>query len=203
MNQRTRPNFKLILCDPNRQLCDEFNKHFQFPDVEVVCDVFQNTQFDCVVSAANSFGLMDGGIDGAIIDHFGLPLQAKVQRAIIREYACEQPVGTSMLVSVDGTLPVKYVAHTPTMRVPMDIDGTDNAYQAMKAMLLAVQKHNEMTHDIETVVCCGLGTLSGKLPPAKAARQMALAYAYFILPRPDLLSWTYAVEMTQAIVSSK
>lgn len=203
MNQHTIPNFKLVLCDPNRGLCDELEKYFQFPDVEVVCDVFQNIEFDCVVSAANSFGLMDGGIDGAIIDHFGLQLQTKVQRAIIRDYAGEQPVGTSMVLSVDGTYPVKYVAHTPTMRIPASIDGTENAYLAMKAVLMAVQKHNLVTHDIHRVVCCGLGTLTGGLSHKKAAQQMALAYAYFILPRPERLSWSYAVEVSQQIASSK
>ncbi len=202
MNQYATPNFKLILCDPNRQLCEELEKHFKFPDVEVVCDLFQNTEFDCVVSAANSFGLMDGGIDGAIIDHFGLELQEKIQKAIIKEYAGEQPIGTSMIVSVEGTFPTKYVAHTPTMRVPASIDGTDNAYLAMKAMLMAVQKHNLLAHDIQNVVCCGLGTLTGGLSPQKAAQQMALAYAYFVLPRPTKLSWPYAVEISQQIAST-
>jgi len=199
------PNFKLILCDPNIALCQEFEKYFKFPEVEVVCGVFQHTDFDCVVSAANSFGLMDGGIDGAIIDHFGLALQAEVQRRIIHEYAGEQPVGTCMLVPATRAGVQKWVAHTPTMRVPKDINGTENVYQAMKAMLMAVQKHNENNpgSHIGTVVCCGLGTLSGSMPLEKAARQMALAYAYFVLPRPQRLDWTYAVETARQIESSK
>lgn len=126
----------------------------------------------------------------------------KIQRAIIKEYAGEQPIGTSMIVSVDGTYPVKYVAHTPTMRIPVSIDGTDNAYLAMKAMLMAVQRHNLVTHDIERVACCGLGTLTGGLSLKKAAQQMALAYAYFVLPRPTKLSWPYAVEISQQIAST-
>lgn len=197
------PSFKLILCDPNRALCEEFENWFKFPDVEIVCDVFQNTKFDCVVSAANSFGLMDGGIDGAIIDYYGLGLQSEVQRRIIKEYAGEQPVGTSMLVPVIRNGRMNFVAHTPTMRVPSNIDGTDNAYLAMKAMLTAVQLHNATHNDIGSVVCCGLGALSGGLPLDKVARQMALAYAHFILPRPDKLDWTYAVEIARAVESSK
>ena len=171
--------------------------------MEVVCDVFQNVHFDCVVSAANSFGLMDGGIDGVIIDHYGLALQDEVQRRILDEYAGEQPVGTCLLVPARRGGLLQYVAHTPTMRIPMDLEGTENVYQAMRAMLIRVQKHNEVHHDIGTVSCCGLGALSGKLPLEKVAKQMALAYAYFILPCPSKLSWDYAVEVSRQIESSK
>lgn len=77
--------FRLILVDPNPGLCNAFRKYFaELPDVEVVNDYFENLpEFDCMVSAANSFGLMDGGVDLAIIRYFGLDLQAKVQRRII------------------------------------------------------------------------------------------------------------------------
>jgi O-acetyl-ADP-ribose deacetylase (regulator of RNase III) len=43
-------------------------------------------KFDCIVSAANSFGLMDGGIDYAISTFFGWDLQRRVQKVIIEEY---------------------------------------------------------------------------------------------------------------------
>jgi hypothetical protein len=73
----------------------------------------------------------------------------------------------------------------------------------MKAMLLAVQHHNSARNDIRNVVCCGLGALTGALPPEKVARQMALAYSYFILPRPSDLSWNMAVDMSNQINSAK
>lgn len=193
--------FKLIICDPNRALCDELEKAFS-PDVEICCDVFQRLNFDCLVSPGNSFGLMDGGMDGAIIDHFGLGLQSKVQSAIIREYGWEQPVGSSMLVPIDGTDPKKYLAHTPTMRIPSDLNGTDNVYMAMKAMLLTVERHNAVMNDIHVVVCSGLGALTGGLPYDKAASQMALAYSYFVLPRPTAMNWDHAVSVAGNIKNS-
>lgn len=36
-----------------------------------------------MVSAANSFGLMDGGVDGAITMFFGDQLQKRVQKHIV------------------------------------------------------------------------------------------------------------------------
>lgn len=58
-------------------------------------------EFDCMVSPANSFGLMDGGIDFYISEFFGWDLLPKVQQAILDEWAGEQPVGTCMIVMND------------------------------------------------------------------------------------------------------
>jgi len=144
--------FKLIVSAINKELYNEFIKAFEgFAEVEVVFKRFEDTDFDCVVSAANSFGLMDGGVDQCITDYFGLQMMHRVQQRIIQEFAGEQPVGTSIVVP--GLTPnmvgtenrfdrMKYVAHTPTMRVPRDVMGSDNPYKAMKAALLAVKHHN-------------------------------------------------------------
>jgi len=53
---------KLILVDPNELLCDAFNKYFsKYENVSVVNDRFENIpEFDCIVTAGNLFGLMDG-----------------------------------------------------------------------------------------------------------------------------------------------
>jgi O-acetyl-ADP-ribose deacetylase (regulator of RNase III) len=67
--------------------------------VEIVNGVFESLlEFDCLVSPANSFGLMDGGTDAAIVRFFGEELMERVQKRILAEYLGEQPVGTSMLV---------------------------------------------------------------------------------------------------------
>ncbi|MDJ0719747.1 MAG: hypothetical protein QNJ54_36915 [Prochloraceae cyanobacterium] len=59
---------KLILLAPNSLLAEAFQQHFNyFPNVEVFNNYFQClTLFDCLVSPANSFGLMDGGMDADI-----------------------------------------------------------------------------------------------------------------------------------------
>ena len=91
---------KLILVDPNILLCRAFTKAFSpFPAVEIVNDYFENLpEFDCMVSAANSFGLMDGGVDGAITRYFGHQLMKRVQQHIIDEFYGEQPIGTSFII---------------------------------------------------------------------------------------------------------
>jgi O-acetyl-ADP-ribose deacetylase (regulator of RNase III) len=176
---------KLILVTPNRDLAAAFQHHFAaFPDVEIVNNYFEwLPEFDCLVSPANSFGMMDGGIDAAITRFFGLDLERRVQQRILTDYLGEQPVGTSFVVAT-GHPQHPFLAHTPTMRVPMTIKGTDVPYTAMWAMLLAVRQHNHDRPDraIKTIACPGMGTGIGQVPYAEAARLMAVAYDHFLYP---------------------
>ncbi|MFZ6030438.1 MAG: macro domain-containing protein [Chloroflexota bacterium] len=144
----------LILVDPKPPLHAAFQKYFDgLPNVETVTAYFEDLPvFDCMVSAANSFGLMDGGVDAAIVQYFGQSLMQRVQQHILDEYLGEQPVGTSFIVET-GNPKHPYVAHTPTMRIPMDISRTDNVYRAMWAMLLAVAHHNKTIPD-RPIGCC-------------------------------------------------
>lgn len=184
---------KLILVDPQATLCKAFQSAFKgMPYVEIVRGYFERLPlFDCMVSAGNSFGLMDGGVDAAIINYFGEGLQIRVQERIREEYLGEQPIGTSLIVETDNSKH-PFIAHTPTMRVPMSIIGTENVYWAMWSMLLAVRKHNlTSAREINVIACPGLGTASGGMPFKEAARQMAQAYANFLNP-PSVIDWIYA-----------
>jgi O-acetyl-ADP-ribose deacetylase (regulator of RNase III) len=211
------PTFKLVLCDPNEELCNEWERAFEpYLGVEVKQGRFEDVDFDCVVSPANSFGLMDGGVDEAITMYFGEQMMERVQSKVIEEYAGEQPIGTSMIVRGTGfgdgfDTKVKYVAHTPTMIIPMDIGRTTNVYMAMKAMLLEIEKFNSGTDSrfitgdfskIKTVVCPGLGTGAGRVPYDLAAEQMANAYRNVYYNRPTEINWDYAVRRYNNIITS-
>ncbi len=191
---------KLILVDPKDALCDAFRHRFAgLPNVQVITGRFEDLlSYDCMVSAANSFGLMDGGVDAAITNFFGGELQLRVQRRILDQFLGEQPVGTSIIVETNHPKH-PFIAHTPTMRVPMEIAHTDNVYLAMWAMLLAVKQHNlKSEKKIETVACPGLGTLTGRVPFRQAARQMALAYEHFLYP-PSHIDWRFADQRQEKI----
>lgn len=151
---------KLILIDPNPALCDTWRKAFAgLPHVDVASGYFQYLkEYDCMVSPANSFGLMDGGVDAAITNFFGQQLMERVQRHIIEHYRGEQSVGTSFIIETQHP-DHPFLAHSPTMRVPMEISHTDNIYRAMWATLLAVYHHNQNhEHKINSLACPGLGT---------------------------------------------
>ena len=186
-------DFDLVLVDPNGLLCDAFRERFSdLPRASVRQGYFQELDsFDCMVSAANSFGLMGGGVDRAIVEFFGDDLESRVRSHIVREFRGEQPVGTSFIIET-GHPEHPFLAHTPTMRVAQPIAGTDNVYRAMQAMLLAVWNHNRtQDRSIGVVACPGLGTATGRLPYDRAANQMALAFEHFINP-PGQITGDYA-----------
>ena len=189
--------FKLILCDFSEELCNEWKLAFEdFSEVEIKHGIFEHIDFDCINSPANSFGLMDGGIDEAITMYFGQQMMDRVQEMVLTKYGGEQPVGTSEIVrgTADGDDRIRYVAHTPTMIIPTLISNTDNVYMSMRAMLFAVENHNKTSENkIKTLVCSGLGTGAGRVPFKKAATDMAKAYRTFKV-RPKKLSWSVAVD---------
>lgn len=185
----------LKLVDPNLGLCEAWIEYFDgLPDVEIHNTYFEKIKdYDCMVSPANSFGIMDGGVDLAISQYFGWGLMERVQKRIINEFLGEQPVGTSIIVGT-GHKEHPFLAHTPTMRIPMNITHTDNVYLAMWAMLVAVHNHNQSNeHHINTVVCPGLGTGTGRVPYREAARQMSLAYKNYLNP-PSHINWRDVTE---------
>ena len=76
----------LTFVDPREDVIAELRTAFQ-GETRVTCVVgrFEDLpEYDCFVSAANSFGMMDGGVDAAITRYFGTELMARVQ-ARIRE----------------------------------------------------------------------------------------------------------------------
>ncbi len=193
-------DLRLILVDRSPLLTHEWARAFEGkPNVQILAGHFEDLpEFDCIVSPGNSFGLMDGGIDGAIVAYFGEGLMRRVQQRIVDEYLGEQPVGTCILVPTDDRRH-PYLAHAPTMRVPMEISRTDYAYLAMWAVLLAVHRHYAACEQsICSLACPGLGAGTGRMPAREVARQMALAYAHYLDP-PSRLDWDVATRRQAAI----
>jgi O-acetyl-ADP-ribose deacetylase (regulator of RNase III) len=99
-----------------------------------------------------------------------------LQTLLRNEYGGELLVGQAVVIETkDPDYP--WLISAPTMRVPMDIQHTVNAYLAFRAVLRAVTAHNECHPGaIRSVLCPGLGTATGALPFAICARQMQTAY---------------------------
>ena len=131
---------------------------------------------DAIVSPANSFGFMDGGIDAVYTYQFGDGLQQRLQVLIEREHGGELPVGMAVIVPTQHP-DIPWCISAPTMRIPRDVADTVNAYLAFRAALRAVLAHNAAgLPRISTVLCPGLGTAVGHMPVARCARQMRVAW---------------------------
>ncbi|UFX47508.1 macro domain-containing protein [Bradyrhizobium sp. 41S5] len=144
-------------------------------------DIFE-TSADAIVSPANSFGYMDGGIDLVYLRRFGWELQTRLQAHLRDEHDGELPVGQATIVETFDTA-IPYLVSAPTMRVPMNVSNTTNAYLAFRAAIRAVKLRNLETpgDDIRTVLCPGLCTAIGRMPPDLSARQMAAAFEACVL----------------------
>jgi O-acetyl-ADP-ribose deacetylase (regulator of RNase III) len=131
---------------------------------------------DAILSPANSFGFMDGGIDLAYSHFFGWDLQDRLQEHLRREYSGELPVGCAVLIPTHHQ-DIPYLLSAPTMRVPADVADTVNVYLAFRAALLVAKACQE----VRSLLSPALGTGVGSMPLERAARQMYAAYAEVIL----------------------
>lgn len=189
---------KYILMATDDFIADRFQREFSpYDNVSVWNGTFETLPgIDCLVSPGNSFGLMDGGMDQAIVNYFGDEIQIKVQSVISDVFYSEQPIGTSFIVGTgDDSIP--YLAHTPTMRVPTDISSTDNVYNAMRATLMETERHE----DINTVAIPAFGHGAGGVHGAKVAYQMAKAFLQ-IVAQPKVIDWEYATKVDYGVGGS-
>ncbi len=168
---------QIHLRDRSQELVDEWARQFAGrSDVQVSCGDIFDVPSDAIVSPANSFGYMDGGIDLVYLQRFGWNLQDRLQTHLKVNHYGELPVGQATIVSTeDPSMP--HLVSAPTMRVPQPIQETINVYLAFRAALIAVLQHNATAaKPITSLLVPGLGTGIGRVPYAKAAREMKLAH---------------------------
>lgn len=131
---------------------------------------------DAIVSPANSFGHMDGGIDLVYSNFFGWNLEERLRSLLAERHYGELPVGQAVILETKHES-IPFLVSAPTMRVPVNISKTVNVYLAFRAALIAVLSHNERVDTpIRSLLVPGLGTGVGDMPPSRAARQMKMAY---------------------------
>ena len=169
-------DMKVYLLDINKKIGDALKKEFsEFEEVEVIIDDFAHfmnvyKDIECVVSPANSFGIMNGGYDKAITDYFGNDVQIEVRKFINKNLFGEQPVGTSIMVNIPNTN--KKLIHTPTMRLPSRILDPMVIYHCMRStMIMAINNR------IHSIVIPAFGGLTGQVEPTVLAKYMRMGYS--------------------------
>lgn len=128
---------------------------------------------DAIVSPANSFGFMNGGIDLHYRNYFGKKMQDDLQRKIVTEFNAELLVGQATTVELSNPpqlINIKYVISAPTMRVPENVSHTLNAYLATRAALIEAVKMK-----ISSIIFPGMGTGTGRIAANDCAKQMSAA----------------------------
>lgn len=142
-----------------------------FPEVEIICTNILEVAHDTIVSPANSYGRMDGGIDRLYSEFFGQTLEARASDAIARRPEGYLPVGASLLIPTSHSR-IPYLIVAPTMLEP-EIVPASHAFRALAAVLRLAAQHPTRIQDI---YCPGLATGIGRVPFINAAQEMANAY---------------------------
>lgn len=183
---------QLTLIDTNQEVVDAWSAVFaDVGQVSVRHGSIFDYPADALVSPANSFGYMNGGLDFAISKHLGWHLEKDLQRLIREKYYGELLVGQAEILPTGSAL-FPYLIAAPTMRTPMTITRGPNVYQAMKA-ILALLHHGKLptgelvSQQVKCVAIPGLGTGIGQVRPLVCARQMRLAWE-------DMMHEKYATE---------
>lgn len=194
---------KLYLIDRNAEMVTAWRKYFDgYDNIEIIEGDFFSQKVNCIVSPANSFGFMDGGLDLVISKRFGWGLQDKVRAEIKRLFNGECLVGQAFIVET-GDKEIPYCMVAPTMRVPLYVPETVNAYLAAKAVFLEWKATNEAasmfgSSGIQSLTMSGFCTGVGAMSFDQSARQMKAAYDDFYLGRfKTPQNWVQAKEVHQ------
>lgn len=171
---------KIYLRNNSPELVKAWAEFFKNTDVECSCgDIFQlGVPVDAIVSPANSFGYMDGGIDYIYSLELGWEMSEALRHRIKTQFNGELLVGQATTIDIRALNPkakIPYLISAPTMRVPAIVKGTVNAYLAFRAVLLELRNQPQ----IKSILCPGLGTGVGEIPPYACAAQMFAAYSHF------------------------
>lgn len=200
---------KIVLAATENRLAGAWEKAFTgLADVGVHRGSIFDVACDAVVSPANSFGFMDGGIDALYLERFGVEVQSRLRRLILDRHHGELLVGSAEVVET-GDPAQPFLIAAPTMRVPMVLGPeTVNPYLATRAVLL-LAKHGtsageRLSDRLRTIAFPGMGTGVGRVPAEICARQMRAAVDEFLLEGYRMpKSWAEASERHQRLYTDR
>ena len=181
---------KIKLTGISEGLISAWKQYFiKSEQVEILHEDITIQNVEAIVSPANSFGFMDGGLDYALSVRFGWDLEKKLQSKIRELPEQELLVGKALLIETGDDI-VPFLISAPTMRIPTNfgIPTSINAYLAMKAILILCKRKK-----IESVAIPGLCTGVGGMKPLTSAHQMFVAYDEIVMGnRPDFTEFGQA-----------
>ena len=122
---------------------------------------------DAIVNPANSFGVMGGGVAGAIRKKGGVEIENEaVRKAPI-------PIGEAFATGA-GMLACRVVIHAPTMTRPSEETTVENV---KKATLAALECADDA--GLKQIAFPGMGTGVGRVEPIDAAQAMVAVVESF------------------------
>jgi O-acetyl-ADP-ribose deacetylase (regulator of RNase III) len=142
---------------------------------------------DAVVSSANSYGWMRGGID-AVYAHTFPAIEQHVRSAVLAYHGGELPVGQAVIVPTDVAAPA-WLISAPTMREPGETLPLDTVHPYLAARAVFRLWRDGRLDDgrpvrsvVSAIAMPGLGTGVGGVPAEVCARQVMAAWDEVFAP---------------------
>ncbi|MDQ3041569.1 MAG: macro domain-containing protein [Acidobacteriota bacterium] len=204
---------KIILSAVEKELFDAWKTFCaDLPNVEIYHGSILDLSVDAIVSPANSYGFMDGGIDLLYSHRFSWHVQDRLQKLIKEKHHGELLVGQADIVATDN-LQIPFVIAAPTMRVPMILKDSVNPYLAARAVFLLIKhgtffdgnyKGKPINNFVQSVAFSGLATGVGRIGFNTCARQVQRAIEDFVLDKNTFpQSWVDASAKHQELYTDK
>ena len=172
----------LVLCAVSEPLAQAWDAAIdRRPDIRVHRGSVLEVPAQAVVSPANSFGWMRGGIDAVYAQAFPA-IEQQVRSAVLAYHGGELPVGEALIVPTGVPAP-EWLISAPTMRQPGEQlpPDTVHPFLAVRAVLRlwrdGTLDHGEAVRDVvRTIALPGMGTGVGGVSPETCARQVIAAW---------------------------
>jgi O-acetyl-ADP-ribose deacetylase (regulator of RNase III) len=180
---RTEPApLTLVLCAVSEPLAQAWEAAADGrPDIEVHRGSVLEVPAQAVVSPANSFGWMRGGIDAVYAQAFPA-IEQQVRSAVLAYHGGELPVGEALIVPTGVPAP-EWLISAPTMRQPGESLPPDTVHPYLAARaVLRLWRDGRLDHGepvrraVRTIALPGMGTGVGGVSPQTCARQVIAAW---------------------------
>ena len=162
---------RITFVDRNQAVIEAFHSYFKtVPNTDFVIGEFQSVKTEAFITAGNSYGIMDGGIDLVVRNYFP-GIQDKVQTKIGGLFL---PIGYAISVPTDN-IDIPNLIYAPTMEIPSDVKYTLNAYYSFLGALIEASRAR-----FNDIAVCGVCCLTGGMLVDVMARQMYVAYLHWL-----------------------
>jgi O-acetyl-ADP-ribose deacetylase (regulator of RNase III) len=173
---------RLVLCAVSEPLAEAWDAAARGrPDIAVHRGSVLEVPAEAVVSPANSFGWMRGGVDAVYAQAFPA-VEQRVRSAVLAYHGGELPVGEALIVPTGVAAPEWLIA-APTMRSPGERlpPDTVHPFLATRAVLRlwrdgTLEHGDPVRSAVHTIALPGMGTGVGGVSPQTCARQVIAAW---------------------------
>lgn len=180
---------RLVLCALEDPLTEAWRDIAEGrPGVHVHPGSVLDVPADAMVSPANSYGWMRGGVDERYTRAFP-GVEEQVRSAVLAYHGGELPIGEALLVPTGVPTPI-WLISAPTLREPHEQLPADTVHPYLAARAVfrlwadgVLEDGEPVRNVVRSIAMPGLGTgIGGGLTPQLCARQVAAAWDETLAP---------------------